>query len=270
MTKRKREHTGNEARGATESAGLEGHADGDSHPVNRGKPGDTGIRRKNVETLLGECRFYEVNGCFLPSVTSVLKVINKPELLRWVGKAIGDEILSQPAAYAELLATHPETAVELLRAVPERIRSTAASDGRQFHTLAEMGLWEPLVTGVLGEVEKVALEATVVNMRAGYAGTLDALVVDQRGRSWVVDFKTSLREYPEYALQLAAYIHASHIDVNGQWVEMPKGSNGCIIHPDGTWAILNRPREAFRAFLSALRLFNILVAYDDWWEHGRS
>lgn len=175
---------------------------------------------------------YTANGVPCPSVTGILRVIDKPALPRWAAK--------ETAAYveAELLyrATDPvviaagwkpdEIYIKNLckeaKAAPWRKSQDAADIGSIVHRFAELyalgekpplpinpqaraaaeqflGWWEG------NHVEVIAAERKVYNRAWNYAGTVD-LIAEVRGAGLVIaDFKTSSGIWPEYRLQLAAY-----------------------------------------------------------------
>lgn len=56
------------------------------------------------------------------------------------------------------------------------------------------------------EESRLTITATEVPLAlARYGGTIDAMARDERGRLWVVDWKTSASVYVDYLAQLAAY-----------------------------------------------------------------
>lgn len=122
-----------------------------------------------------------------------------------------------------------------LRKVFNTKREQKANLGSLVHALVERHvLGEPVVPADYGEasghvaswlrfVDKYAptflmSEATVFNLRYGYAGTLD-LIMDVGGQRWITDLKSSPRVYFENALQLTAYRHAEGIYVSPGVVE---------------------------------------------------
>lgn len=75
----------------------------------------------------------------------------------------------------------------------------------------------------------VMAEATVFNLRHGYAGTLD-LIMDVGGARYLTDCKTSPRTYFENHLQLAAYRYAEGIYIDAGQVEpMPTVDDTAIL-----------------------------------------
>jgi hypothetical protein len=76
----------------------------------------------------------------------------------------------------------------------------------------------------------VMAEATVFNLRHGYAGALDA-IMDIGGSRWLVDVKSAARVYHrENRLQLVAYRHAEGVYVGPGVVEpMPEVDNTAVL-----------------------------------------
>ena len=123
-----------------------------------------------------------------------------------------------------------------LKDVPWRERDAAANRGTEVHKLAEK-----LVKGEAIEVppelsgyvdsyvqflddwqpKPVLVEATVANLRWGYAGQLDLVADLPNGERAVMDLKTSKGVYPETSLQCAAYRHAEiYLDGNDQELQL--------------------------------------------------
>jgi hypothetical protein len=112
-------------------------------------------------------------------------------------------------------------------------------------------------------------EVTILHEELGYAGTIDALLVDERFTTWLVDFKTGAAIYPEYGLQVLAYARATHlVGDDGALSPMPRVDKGLIVHlrPDGTFgshAIDVHDEAGWEVFKAALVIHNWLEA------HGR-
>jgi genome maintenance exonuclease 1 len=166
------------------------------------------VRRLRV----GGERFYEVDGVLYPSVTTVLSVVAKPNLVAWARRTV-------LAAVRELLANGAdvETALTLAEREPERVRDTAAQRGSSAHGAIALALsgrdypreMAPWVEAALGFLEDhglslLASEQVLVSRRHGYAGTCDVATVQADGGLTLVDWKTG-GIWPEHALQLGAY-----------------------------------------------------------------
>jgi len=64
------------------------------------------------------------------------------------------------------------------------------------------------------DVEPLAAERPLFNEVDLWAGTVDLVAKLRDGATWVLDYKTGSGVYPEHALQLATYRHATHIQVD--------------------------------------------------------
>ena len=161
---------------------------------------------------VGGERFYEVDGALYPSVTAVLGVISKPNLVAWARRTV-------LAAVRELLANGAdvETALTLAEREPERVRDTARERGTAVHEAIAAALagepyppeTAPWVKAALGFLEDhgltlLASEQVLVSRRHGYAGTCDVATLQEDGGLVLLDWKTC-GIWPEAALQLGAY-----------------------------------------------------------------
>jgi hypothetical protein len=168
----------------------------------------------------------------LPSVTNVLGVIAKPELVAWKMEQVITAALTLPRG-----ANEPLDGFALRVAADAQARgSDAASFGTRFHEsaagLAEgslevdlkapIGAWLAHYRDWLAEnVERVFwAERTLVCGEQGYAGTADLFIVHRRHGVTLVDIKTQgvkpgakARKYDTWAYQLAAYRRALSLKV---------------------------------------------------------
>lgn len=185
-------------------------------------------------------RFYKLeDGTELPSVTTILSVLAKPQLLAWMAKT-EREMVSAAAAdlYQDAPAEPKMSRMAFLSTLERRVgeelagrkKMRAAADiGTEAHAMAEWELkkmmgwpvdempklsqpaaicfaaWEEWRASV--ELEPLWIEQKVFSRAHLYAGTLD-LIARVNGELTVVDFKTSKAVYPEAFLQIAAYAKA--------------------------------------------------------------
>lgn len=162
----------------------------------------------------------------LPSVTNILGVIAKPELVEWK--------MTQAVLAALTLPRRPgESEDDFAKRVVEDAQSrvkTAADFGSAFHAGAEhvaktlevdpagpyaawLGLHRDWYQANC--VRMVWTERVLVNTELGYAGTADLLVEHQQHGLTLVDYKTqgvkpgsAARAYGSWCQQLAAYRRA--------------------------------------------------------------
>ena len=178
-----------------------------------------GYRRYRVE---GDSR---VEGMELPSVTTILQVLNKPALVPWANNQ-GRQALGQalkPHVGQVLTGERLDIALRAAKSEPWRNRDDAANLGTRTHEAIEAIINGnkslSLDADVQGPVDSffewykqagitiLRTEMMVYSPSHRYAGQLDAL--GQRNkRNVIVDWKTSKGIYPEMALQVAAYAQA--------------------------------------------------------------
>jgi len=236
-------------------------------------------------------RFYRIktandSEALYPSVTSVLKTVNKPQLNRWLvdqtakrlAQQLGDS--KREKQWADLPewpeAWVAEQIVEAKRA-PSVISGAAMSLGTDGHELIDK-LVLAEVAGILPPKEALPpypeqLVPVMHNYKAwreecgytfqqgdimiwserfGYAGAADAVALDGAGKLIIIDFKTSLAVYEDYALQAAAYCQAYEemydVEVTGaSIVRLGKDREGDVQElPVRDW------RDTFRAFHGVL------------------
>lgn len=224
----------------------------------------------------------------LPSVTTVLRVLDKPALLYWKAKqtALAAVEWHRSGQLAQLLLENvDEVVAKQLAQVTDQQRDKAGELGTAVHLLADMAArgaqidsetWqlapgtEPYLAAFRGFLERYSASAIVSSEKmvwssAGYAGTYDLLLLIGT-ELWLIDVKTSKNVYEDYALQLAAYANADAIILPGdpQQYPMPPIQHAGILHlrpdryPDeGGWRLIEYPigHRDFVAFLAALELY---------------
>ncbi len=159
--------------------------------------------------------YYWIDGQPYVSVTEVLKVLDKPALMRWYGKQV----------YLAMLADPSLNESDALSA-PYAISGSAKARGSTGHSIVEA--YKQTKNYIEGIDEKyrgyaqafyqwtkdnhvhiVEHERTVVSKKFGYAGRLDLLVQLNGSPDLVVaDVKTGKDIYSEAFLQLSAYRQA--------------------------------------------------------------
>lgn len=174
------------------------------------------------------------------SITTALKVLDKPALVGWAARTVAEEFMQQlPAAVrASRSKQTREQFVREIKGSPYAKRDKAANRGTDVHEAAEAHILgkphtidpeiEPFVKQLLDAIDTLGLEfeaseATVAHPEIGYAGTGDIWCrltkcpqID-RGLMWNLDIKTGDESkaldavYPEYGYQLAALRHATEL-----------------------------------------------------------
>lgn len=216
---------------------------------------------------------YKLDGKDVPSVTTLIKGgLPAPGLMYWAANSA--------AAYA---ADHPELvdqlgrddAYNLYRRAPWNARDKAGVFGTDVHRIAQrlaageddVEVPEQLRTGHVDacvafldehDVEVVAAERPVANVRYWYCGTFDLIADTRHGRA-LIDYKTGASGvYVETALQLAAYRHAEWM-VNDAGDVVPMLAVDlcavCWLRPDGYDLMpVDASDSTFRLFLHAARV----------------
>jgi len=208
----------------------------------------------------------------IPSVTSVLGILNKPALIPWAVKETV-EILkgaiqpdtAYPSVYLEEVYQHAKRA-------HREIKKEAADVGTEAHRLIEAyfkgenpvlpaegtpvrNCFDSALKWVNANgVSFVEHERLVYSRRHRFAGRLDgrALV---NGYSAIIDWKSSKNFHPEYVLQTAAYQYAYEEETNDRIQRRYIIRLGKL---DGAFEVLERTRTDYiedrAAFLGALAL----------------
>jgi hypothetical protein len=171
---------------------------------------------------------YKLDGHHVPSVTTLLRVLDKPAIPPWTARITAQYALDH---WDDLAAMPSDERFELLRGTADRAKNKAAARGTQIHKWAE-----DLLKGAPVEIPPEHV-ATVEGFAAfwesagmvtaysecqvwtegdyltgtSYAGTLDLIALDAAGNYWLLDHKTGKGVYPDMALQLAAYADAENI-----------------------------------------------------------
>jgi len=222
-------------------------------------------------------RYYTIDGVNYPSVTSILNVLNKPQLVNWAVRLTRDSLKQELFALQRSNSLQGLNADSLLaRSASEhnRVKSAAADHGIDIHrriaacvgdksSCMSKNVRDPVIIAFRAWQDEAqfvpnASEKLVFSHEHEYAGTAD-LIGTLNGRLALLDIKTGRSVYPEYKLQLAAYAAA--------WGEMtghiPEVCVNLHVRSDFTIAEANAFTAAelftlFQTFLAAKRLFEWL------------
>jgi len=189
----------------------------------------------------------------LPSVTTVLEILDKPALTTWKAKEAARAMLRMTQhGWPDSVPQDEEEAVKRALSESRKGRDTAANVGSGVHHLADMALRvsesDPNAWQVSDDTQPyldafrvfsdryerssfVSSEKMVWSLN-GYAGTYDLLMMIGN-ELWLIDIKTGKGiDYPEYALQLAGYRWADYIILEGNPVryDMPDVQRTGILH----------------------------------------
>lgn len=204
----------------------------------------------------------------VPGVTTVLNAAYpKPALVGWAANEGAGYVVNH---WDELVEMTPAARYKAVQGARFAENKRATARGRDIHAFGELlahgepaDVPEHLVAPVRAyaawldawDVEAMHAEASVINRRWRYAGTLD-LIARIGGEVWLLDLKSGTRAYPDHAIQLAAYAHAETLLTDdGEEIPMPRidhvgivlvSEEGCQLLPvqagEQTFAVFARLR----------------------------
>lgn len=175
-------------------------------------------------TEIGQRRQYTYHGKRYPSVTTLLKAWPQEWAIAYGAKHVAMRAVADPQHLAHLVERQgPEYATRWLKAAPFERRDAAADAGTMRHGYLEdrlngyavpdgpLSATETAVEQFLAvyRPEPLYVEAQVVSVAEGYAGSADAFLRIY-GKTYVFDLKTSGHAATDHKtrLQLAAYRYA--------------------------------------------------------------
>lgn len=238
--------------------------------------------------LIDGSRYYSIPGhkTFFPSVTTVLKIINKPALQAWQQKVTLD-------AVKEALKTRPkhmldatqekqwlEDVISTASGHANKLRNEAADLGTRAHAYIDENLMSEKMCGdVSAELKPiiqgfeewrkqtdlffVRKDTVVFSSELKYAGSLDALARKISTRGLVIlDWKTSNRFSHDYAYQVAAYAKALE-EMTGEPVEEGWAVRFDKHQPTFEVRRVKNLDESFEVFKYALMLWRS-IQQDPW------
>lgn len=211
-------------------------------------------------------------GNLLPSVTTIDKILDKPQLNEW---RINNAILAACTTPRIEGESEDDFCRRVREVDAESVSDTAKQIGTDVHNAIEMSLSgnpyeltlepfvKPVVSAVLEMGRVVCLEKTLIG--EDYAGRVDC-IVENDATITIVDFKTTgakalpKKSYPEHQRQLAAYaatigntgnkrIQTANIYIS----TVREGEISVCINPD--W------QDSYQAFKLIVKLWQILNNY---------
>lgn len=213
---------------------------------------------KRVETAKGH-HYKDAAGHRIPGVTTILgDGVPKPALINWAANATAEAAVDRWDEYGDL---SPTERLKALQGARYEKSDKAKKRGTEVHGYAERLVKGEEVTGIPDElrghveayvrfldqfdVDPILVEASIVNYRYGYAGTLDLIaeLTDTTGarRTLLLDVKTNEKGiFGETALQLAAYRYAEfYLDTDGKELPMVEveGCGAILVNSDGAQLI---------------------------------
>lgn len=204
-----------------------------------------------------------------PSITTLLKVLDKPALAYWAAKSVAEyvadfvnNVVPREKLRWPLIQRHLGD-VEEMKSVPWKYAQNRRDIGSSLHDVAERFVLgaqidasvfsddlRPLVMAYIDfcqceKPEFEAIETGVFNRKLGYACTLDAIVKLPRFGEvlCVMDNKTGKDVYPEAIIQVNAQRIGQFIGLaDGREIKMPKCEKNLIllIREEG-WKLAEAP-----------------------------
>lgn len=239
----------------------------------------------------------ESNGVVVPSTTSITKVIDKPALLDWAVRVTQEYIreLWQPQrAYTTKVR---DAIIDGAKNARFDISQEALDIGNMVHEWMEAYGNAYLANSdhmpVIPDNEQAAAacnafldwtrahdvrflqtELKVYSREHNYSGTTDLLLVFD-GKLAILDYKTSKRIYPEYLLQVSAYVRAweeeqQYLYEKGVLTEPPKKIEEIVVlrvpkdGADFEIATSVNIDEAFEIFLSCRQIYDWMNRRGKW------
>ena len=149
-------------------------------------------------------RYQTMDGTVVPGVTTVLSVINKPQLVKWANN-LGLQGIDS-TAYVDETARIGTLGHEMIQEYLGGPKWDRASYDATQVDLAENAVlsffeWERQ-TG--NKMETLEIELPLVSEKMRVGGTIDWYGTIN-GQRWLVDIKTSKGLYPEHVFQVSAY-----------------------------------------------------------------
>ena len=199
-------------------------------------------------TEIGQQRHYTLpNGATVPSVTTILNVLDKPWMGAWAAKMVATEAVDNREWWQDMAR---DTAISYLKGVPFRKRDEAADFGTAVHEVSEAiaaDLPFDIPANAQGHVdalrawhaiyrpEVLAVETQVAG--DGYGGTFDILA-RVGGVVYVIDLKTGKSLDPKWRLQVMAYTEGRPFR-DDSWLSWPAPvDDGAVL-----WVPSDRPEE---------------------------
>ncbi len=159
------------------------------------------FKQETIETFRNK-NGHEIDGLWLPRVTSITGIISKPALFRYYAQhqnfMTAQEALNQSANWGT--TTHQAV---------EKIFKEDKEDGidpKILPSIRAFREWQKKAKIKVLDVDE-DIEREIFDLDNFYSGTLDALV-EIDGILGILDIKTGAGIWDEYSLQLAAYMNA--------------------------------------------------------------
>ncbi|MBQ9343787.1 MAG: PD-(D/E)XK nuclease family protein [Kiritimatiellae bacterium] len=229
----------------------------------------------------------------LPSVTTVLGILDKPQLTTWkvktairaaldVARADGEELEAWVDRVVERAGEPVAEAADLGAKIHDAIE--VACRGEAWDSVALGAYVAPVLGWILGKLGQggriVAQESVIANAAYGFAGRVDCVIEMPDGTVWIVDWKSrktragetdaqAFAPYATHRLQAAAYgaewaLSQGPGKPGRGWAKVrcanvftsstEPGRFGVVVHDD--------PEAAWEAFKATLEVWRWTKGYD--------
>lgn len=190
---------------------------------------------------------YTLDDTPVPSVTTILGVLDKPGLPYWAAGLVARDAIENCAYWGQRIRNgeDPGRIIRDLKRSPWKERDKAARRGTRIHQVLEAAAHGdptecprdllPMAQQAVDLLDRegvrtVETEARGYNRGLWYAGTID-LIATIRGRTWLLDWKSSRSVHETHVMQVAAYAHMDTIlTIDGEEKPMPHIDRLGIIH----------------------------------------
>lgn len=240
------------------------------------------LYNKTIELLFDEYKHkYTVEEEVIPSVTTILGIINKPMLVNWAANTAVDYVAEIVKPGISLDEVQIASMLEGARKAPYQKKKDAGQIGTLVHQWVEDYIHgrnpeTPTNEGIKKSVEQflswvniykvkfLVSEQPIYSKQYKYTGTLD-FVCNIDGDLYIGDLKTSKGIYSEYFIQTAAYRYARTEEFPS---EKYKGQIIIRVGKDGEFerGIMrddNMYRKMFDGFIAAKGLYKTMKGLEE-------
>lgn len=222
---------------------------------------------------MAHASYYSTDGTELPSVTTIMKILNKPAIAHWAN-SLGFKRISYKKELdrTALVGTIVHNIVEkkirtdkkfLFKPVDEFDMNQLDYDSyiQANNAIISFNLWYQQNHEKLNVI---TTEKSMASDKYGFGGTLDMLAYYE-GKLYIIDFKTSSKVHATMFLQLSAYIQlAEENGYNIERVAILRLSKNCGV--EFVEMSAKKAKRYFKVFLTLLDIYNNWneILKEDW------
>lgn len=153
-------------------------------------------------------KYYNDEGVEVPSVTTVIKILNKPVLMYWA-----NSLGFKNKSYKKELERTAVVGTMVHEFIEHRFSNKLYSRIKEVNNLDEQSANEALLSYFAfrnwykhnkDNLKIIHSEKKFVSNKHNYGGTID-LIAEYKGKLYIIDFKTSTKVHASMFLQLSAY-----------------------------------------------------------------